>query len=98
MLLSPLDSALAVWPAFLLTPCAPVRPGLSVSAKHISGGMAGLRGDLCVPSDLAKTQLQNQCGQETDKGMHVGAGMCIGVWGPRRLGLGWAAAYSPWTR
>ena len=75
-----------------------VHPGPSVSAKHISGGMAGLGGDLCVPNDLAKTQLQNQCGQETDKGMHVGATMCIGVWGPRRLGQGWAAACSPWTR
>ena len=69
--------------------CAPVLPGLSVSAKHISGGMAGLGGATCVPTDLAKTQLQNQCGQETYKGRQVGAGVRIRVRGPgRRARLG----------
>ncbi|XP_045694979.1 mitochondrial glutamate carrier 2 [Phyllostomus hastatus] len=43
---------------------------LSVTAKLINGGVAGLVGVTCVfPIDLAKTRLQNQHGTDTYRGM-----------------------------
>nr|KAF6370549.1 solute carrier family 25 member 18 [Myotis myotis] len=43
---------------------------LSVTAKLINGGVAGLLGVTCVfPIDLAKTRLQNQHGKDIYKGM-----------------------------
>ncbi|KAL1790294.1 mitochondrial glutamate carrier 2 [Sigmodon hispidus] len=43
---------------------------LSVAAKLINGGVAGLVGVTCVfPIDLAKTRLQNQQGKDVYKGM-----------------------------
>ncbi|XP_036913970.1 mitochondrial glutamate carrier 2 [Sturnira hondurensis] len=43
---------------------------LSITAKLINGGVAGLVGVTCVfPIDLAKTRLQNQHGTDTYKGM-----------------------------
>ncbi|XP_039725171.1 mitochondrial glutamate carrier 2 isoform X1 [Pteropus medius] len=43
---------------------------LSVTAKLINGGVAGLVGVTCVfPIDLAKTRLQNQHGKDIYKGM-----------------------------
>ncbi|XP_004837662.1 mitochondrial glutamate carrier 2 isoform X1 [Heterocephalus glaber] len=43
---------------------------LSLAAKLINGGVAGLVGVTCVfPIDLAKTRLQNQHGRDTYKGM-----------------------------
>ncbi|XP_064447862.1 mitochondrial glutamate carrier 2 isoform X2 [Mirounga angustirostris] len=46
------------------------KPDLSVTAKLINGGVAGLVGVTCVfPIDLAKTRLQNQHGKDIYKGM-----------------------------
>ncbi|EDM02029.1 rCG30186 [Rattus norvegicus] len=43
---------------------------LSITAKLINGGIAGLVGVTCVfPIDLAKTRLQNQQGKDVYKGM-----------------------------
>ncbi|XP_062051401.1 mitochondrial glutamate carrier 2 [Lepus europaeus] len=43
---------------------------LSIAAKLINGGVAGLVGVTCVfPIDLAKTRLQNQLGKASYKGM-----------------------------
>ncbi|XP_071466386.1 mitochondrial glutamate carrier 2 isoform X6 [Marmota flaviventris] len=43
---------------------------LSIAAKLINGGVAGLVGVTCVfPIDLAKTRLQNQHGKDMYKGM-----------------------------
>ncbi|XP_004616762.1 mitochondrial glutamate carrier 2 isoform X1 [Sorex araneus] len=43
---------------------------LSIAAKLINGGVAGLVGVTCVfPIDLAKTRLQNQQGKDVYKGM-----------------------------
>uniref|UniRef100_A0A8C2MAL2 Solute carrier family 25 (mitochondrial carrier), member 18 n=2 Tax=Cricetulus griseus TaxID=10029 RepID=A0A8C2MAL2_CRIGR len=43
---------------------------LSITAKLINGGVAGLVGVTCVfPIDLAKTRLQNQQGKDVYKGM-----------------------------
>ncbi|XP_032125504.1 mitochondrial glutamate carrier 2 isoform X3 [Sapajus apella] len=43
---------------------------LSITAKLINGGVAGLVGVTCVfPVDLAKTRLQNQHGKAMYKGM-----------------------------
>lgn len=78
------------WPHGSLCPCAPWAECLSKAHQWRHGRTRG--GDLCVPTDLAKMQLQNQCGQETYKGRHVGAGVRIRVQGPgrrARLGSGW---------
>lgn len=64
-------------------PCAPWAECLSKACQWRHGRAEG--GDLCVPTDLAKTQLQNQCGQETYEGMHVGAGVCYWGAGPGRM-------------
>ncbi|XP_040830495.1 mitochondrial glutamate carrier 2 [Ochotona curzoniae] len=46
------------------------RQDLSLAAKLINGGVAGLVGVTCVfPIDLAKTRLQNQHGKDSYKGM-----------------------------
>lgn len=43
---------------------------ISLPAKLINGGIAGLVGVTCVfPIDLAKTRLQNQQGQSIYRGM-----------------------------
>ncbi|XP_074051045.1 mitochondrial glutamate carrier 2 isoform X4 [Macrotis lagotis] len=43
---------------------------ISVPARLLNGGVAGLVGVACVfPIDLAKTRLQNQCGQRAYAGM-----------------------------
>ncbi|XP_066237238.1 mitochondrial glutamate carrier 2 isoform X1 [Saccopteryx leptura] len=48
----------------------PFFPRISVTAKLINGGVAGLVGVTCVfPIDLAKTRLQNQHGKDIYKGM-----------------------------
>lgn len=85
------------WPHGSLCPCAPWAECLSKAHQWRHGRTRG--GDLCVPTDLAKMQLQNQCGQETYKGRHVGAGVRIRVQGPgrrARLGSGWLTL-APWA-
>nr|XP_035972414.1 mitochondrial glutamate carrier 2 isoform X5 [Halichoerus grypus] len=53
-----------------LAPGRMSKPDLSVTAKLINGGVAGLVGVTCVfPIDLAKTRLQNQHGKDIYKGM-----------------------------
>ncbi|XP_012506499.1 PREDICTED: mitochondrial glutamate carrier 2 isoform X2 [Propithecus coquereli] len=53
-----------------LHPCRMSQQDLSITAKLINGGVAGLVGVTCVfPIDLAKTRLQNQHGKAVYKGM-----------------------------
>lgn len=52
------------------SPCRMSNQDLSIAAKLINGGVAGLVGVTCVfPIDLAKTRLQNQHGKDMYKGM-----------------------------
>ncbi|XP_072863166.1 mitochondrial glutamate carrier 2 isoform X1 [Chlorocebus sabaeus] len=52
------------------SPCRMAHQDLSITAKLINGGVAGLVGVTCVfPIDLAKTRLQNQHGKAMYKGM-----------------------------
>nr|XP_018874037.2 mitochondrial glutamate carrier 2 isoform X1 [Gorilla gorilla gorilla] len=52
------------------SPCRMTHQDLSITAKLINGGVAGLVGVTCVfPIDLAKTRLQNQHGKAMYKGM-----------------------------
>lgn len=57
-------------PAVVLDPSKMSSQDLSLTAKLINGGVAGLVGVTCVfPIDLAKTRLQNQHGRDMYKGM-----------------------------